>query len=71
MNAVCTSLNSTRTKRIRKDRLIGFRLSPAEYMALTSKLAIQQTSISSYLRRLVKNDLSGAIETPTTFTTQK
>ena len=43
-------------KRIRRDKLIGFRLDPSDYEALTRQLAGEAISVSNYMRRLIQAD---------------
>ena len=43
-------------KRIRNDRLIGFRLSPLDYTVFESLVAKKSISVSDYMRRLVLAD---------------
>lgn len=43
-------------KRIRNDRLIGFRLGPLDYTVFESLVAKKSISVSDYMRRLVIAD---------------
>ena len=45
-------------KRVRSDRLVGFRLNQAEFAEVTRVLNEQAMSMSAYLRQLVAGDLS-------------
>lgn len=49
---------STKPKRNRNDRLIGFRLDPADYAMLSAKLERNAIGISAYMRNLVRSDTS-------------
>lgn len=44
-------------KRVRSDRLIGFRIPLDDFIKLNSLLGHEKTSISRYMRNLLKDDL--------------
>jgi hypothetical protein len=50
------SFQGDKPKRYRTDRLIGFRLDPADYETLTRLVSRNTISISAYMRQLVQSD---------------
>ena len=55
---------AARKRRVRSDRLIGFRIPIEDFNKLHSLLGVKKTSISTYMRNLLQDDLNGTGSCP-------
>lgn len=56
--------SASRKRRVRSDRLIGFRIPIEDFNKLHSLLGVKKTSISTYMRNLLRDDLKGTGSCP-------
>ncbi len=55
---------AARKRRVRSDRLIGFRIPFEDFSRLHSLLEAKKISVSTYMRNLLQDDLNGTGSCP-------